>query len=896
MEEEAKEEISISEESDPEEAPQLDPREVNDLIFLVQSLGCTKYVGNVETYIKNEESIEFLKELYKHLRNENPDSTLKRLELGEWNIVESDLLKLLVSYPQDRQLAFYVIIVLVSLTEKPQKEHFNFQKCLETLQNYKLSFVTSKDALKVIVSHLAECMSKPSDERNEQHDQMLELIVYLFRNLLAIPDRSLSVFRGAQRVSVYNSREDNFKDLQRRLLHKLADETILEAIVYMAHDFTKNSARKLNLCFLEIFYYILKDFEPKKMFEDQEYSLLSAIRQKEREKKKLKMREMSSRHSKFGSNYKMKRSINGTSIVYHNPFKEQIELNKVPQQQTKAIRRKETTELTSKKELATVDSTLIKKIKHFASEVLEHCFEPLVESIFVEFYKESDKLEAEDKTCYFLFQAFMFEFLRCKCKGSQLEVSYVAEALKLPNFEYLYRSFVVEFKKTAKKDFNTREVHSAIKFLTQFLYLIQEMSQSSDELTNRNAKILMQNVFYHEMARVCRKAFDYWEPGVNKENLLLDIIELNQITFQMLEQYSKGKALTVRTEKIIQNKKPGDESEDYMSEEEPQSEVVYKERQLNFDIEFSLLVDPSVISKYCFVLRNYKENSHSVNLQVTEFLKRILKECQAEWVFFQLEYLNIFNNILNDRTIDSSLKELQQVVAEITHKFFELMKTNRLVVVEALFRIKDRATKNLILSNYEELELDQEPELSETVWTREEDELLVENYPTFKDLNNSVQALSSLFGNKTQSQVKARIKKLKLHKGTKNLDQLYEEVPDLRNALPKAYEKFGQEKVKEVLEVIKQEHKEFLELFDNCEYALVPLSPQDFEFYTDKVFENLLSSIGFRPPKDGEWCWRLNSTSEDLTQRIQDLLADESHEEPEEEFYSSGNFNSLFGN
>lgn len=76
--------ISGSEDSeDPVMEVHLDPKEINDLLFLVQSLGCTKTVGNVETYIKSPECVEFLKELYKILRNENPDSTLKRLELGE---------------------------------------------------------------------------------------------------------------------------------------------------------------------------------------------------------------------------------------------------------------------------------------------------------------------------------------------------------------------------------------------------------------------------------------------------------------------------------------------------------------------------------------------------------------------------------------------------------------------------------------------------------------------------------------------------------------------------------------------------------------------------------------------------------------------------------------------
>lgn len=434
-------------------------------------------------------------------------------------MVESDILKLLVSYPEDRQLAFYCIIVLVSLTEKPDRSHYNHQKYIESLQNYKLSVITSKDAIKVVVNHLAECLSKAPDQRNEQHDQMLELIVYLFRNLLAVPDKTSHILKATRGIAVYNSREDNMKDLQRRFLHKLADETVLEAFIYMCQDFTNPSMKKLNLCFLEIFFHIFKGFQPSSMWAKMPpVSLLQSLRNKEIENQKLQLRELPTRHSRFGSSYKIRRTLDQTSMVYHNPFKERIESNKMPGQMNRAKpqRKENMISLPTKKseqELAKIDKFLMDKIKSFANEVLEHCFSPLVETIFVEFYKDSERLENEDKTYYFLFQSFIFDFLRRKhyyeSETLDIDVSPVAEALKLPNFEYLYRSFLFEFKKTSKKEYNTRELHAALKFCTEFIYIVKDMNSSQTEITRRNAQILMQNVFYHEISKVCRRAFEY---------------------------------------------------------------------------------------------------------------------------------------------------------------------------------------------------------------------------------------------------------------------------------------------------------------------------------------------------------------------------------------------------
>jgi hypothetical protein len=103
--------------------PELSQEAKEELLLYVQGLGQETRVGNVKTYVKKDECLDSIKELCRLLRKDTGDQHLKQLCLGEWNIVASDLLKLLVKYPEDRQLAFYVIMLLVTLTEKPDKEH-----------------------------------------------------------------------------------------------------------------------------------------------------------------------------------------------------------------------------------------------------------------------------------------------------------------------------------------------------------------------------------------------------------------------------------------------------------------------------------------------------------------------------------------------------------------------------------------------------------------------------------------------------------------------------------------------------------------------------------------------------------------------------------------------------
>lgn len=889
----------------------LDPKEVNDLLFLVQSLGCTKTVGNIETYVKSKECIEFLKELYKLLRNENPDSPLKRLELGEWNVVESDLLKLLISYPEDRQLAFYTIVVLVSLTEKPTKTFSKLEKYNECLQQYKLSFITSKEAIKVIVNHLAECISKPIDERNEQHDQMLELIIYLFRNLLAIPDKTAQFIKAPKGVAIYNTREDSMKDLQRRFLHKLSDENVLDAFIYMSQDFTPASIRKLSLCFLEIFCHILTSFSPKAMWDQQQtISLLQILRDKAIQQDKERKRELSSRHSKFGSSYKMVRKVGEISLIYHNPFKEKIEINKIPGQssRTKPQRKDNMNSLTANRniqELARVDKDLIQKMKHFASEILEHSFQPILETIFTEFYKDSQVLEDQDKTNYFLFQGFFMQYLRHKHYAESevlnLDVNLIAGVFQKLNFEYFFRSIIMEFKKTARKEYNTRELHASIKFCIQYFYVIKDLLNSTSDKAKKNAQILLQTVFYREISTVCKRSFEYWRAGINDKEFLEDIAEFAHLTFKLLEDYSKGKLLTVRTERLRKAQK-SNEDEEF---EDQNEETAYHERQLNYIVEFSSLIDTEIISKYCFLLQRYKDNREEVNTWVCCFIKKVVVECETDWIFFQLEYLQIFDDILSDRLVPAKFKEIYDVCSLIVDRFFKLFKTNSLLPVESLFRVREKRIKNQIISNYEEVEnevplarleeIDLEEEFTKkpgqrerTEWTREEDSILLENFSAFQGTTSLYEHLSNLIPEKSPKDIQKRVKTLKLDKGLKIAKERLKEIhsEEYRNVFQdglEVFEKYTKPLTIQYIYKILNEFEEFSQIFPGSEFCVVPVEFQDFEFFSDSVFLNFLAGLGFSQPRNGEWCWRVTCSPESVKEILKQVEAYEPPVYDEEE-------------
>lgn len=350
------------------------------------------------------------------------------------------------------------------------------------------------------------------------------------------------------------------------------------------------------------------------------------------------------------------------------------------------------------------------------------------------------------------------------------------------------------------------------------------------------------------------------------------------MVFKLLEEYSQGKALTVRTDRILKRKKKErEEDEENLSQQEDEEEdTTYAERQLNFVVEFSLLIDGDVINKYLFLLKRFKENTEAVNVYVVTFLNRVVNECMAEWILFQIEYLNIFDEILNDKNSKSNpkYKDIYLLVSSVVAKFFGLFEKNRLLVVESLFKISDKNIKNQILNNYDglpsytqtnegDLEMDenlfsQPGKEKKTKWTRDEDEVIIENWNTFKDLESVYDILAGLLKSKTSQQVQKRVKILKLQKGIdkakETLREIYceEDIYDLRDAAPKAFKRYGKDSTLLALQTIIDDYKCFNEEVKTGEYAIIPTTIPQFELFSDKDFGALLISLGARPPGQGE--------------------------------------------
>jgi hypothetical protein len=177
------------------------------------------------------------------------------------------------------------------------------------------------------------------------------------------------------------------------------------------------------------------------------------------------------------------------------------------------------------------------------------------------------------------------------------------------------------------------------------------MASSSDEKNQRNAKILQANVFYNDLCIISQEAFKLFDHKKHHFSFLQDNIEFTHIMLEMLDEYSKGKVLTIQTQKkrkVKKNKKKAakkqrddldefaDElefSDDDFSEGDDEENV---ERTFNFVSELSRLVDYEVIEKYAYLLKNEAifKNKPLLLRACTSFFKRIISQTKQTWIFF----------------------------------------------------------------------------------------------------------------------------------------------------------------------------------------------------------------------------------------------------------------------
>ncbi len=269
------------------------------------------------------------------------------------------------------------------------------------------------------------------------------------------------------------------------------------------------------------------------------------------------------------------------------------------------------------------------------------------------------------------------------------------------------------------------------------------------------------------------------------------------------------------------------------------------ERDLNLVNEIEQLLDYSIISKilrlFNFKLisnknttyENYKEidnlKKENISKYIFNIFQRIVVKINSSWIFYQVEYLSIIQEIMNDKLFskDPYFTNLRNIFKIIIKNFFDLFNKNRLLIIESLFRYTGPMHKNQILSNYEHTEID------------------IDN-----DINNSYKELNDINNDKYLNVINNN------HDNLSDDDALYDgkilfERDDENVKVIKETKKRKEEEFSDNLDLIKWTENEDLILIDNYyEFKdhedYIDILDKLFPLKTSKDIKNRIKTLKLR--------------------------------------------------
>ncbi|KAH9677418.1 Timeless family protein [Citrus sinensis] len=213
--------------------------------------------GNRIGYSKGEQCSENLKDLLRFLRRDDPQKREVFKQVCKWSIVSKDLIPIIEHCQDDRNLVLNSVKVLVFLTMPIESSSNDIPQQIEYLWGLK-SAITCSDTVAVIVSLLEGPLENLEREAFTEDDwKLVQLVLTLFRNILAVQDIPLQQKAGGSAIQ-YVSLRDRFLEL-------LFNENVMDIIIVITQHVCGSCGyfRQDNLLLLEIFHYIFMGQDPE---------------------------------------------------------------------------------------------------------------------------------------------------------------------------------------------------------------------------------------------------------------------------------------------------------------------------------------------------------------------------------------------------------------------------------------------------------------------------------------------------------------------------------------------------------------------------------------------------------------------------------------------------------
>ncbi|XP_069614546.1 protein timeless homolog [Ranitomeya imitator] len=528
-----------------------------------------------DTYHKEPDCLESVKDLIRYLRHEDETRDIRQ-QLGAAQILQNDLVPLVTQHHNDKQLFDAVIRLMVNLTQPallcfgkvPQDPTFrhHFLQVVSYLQAYKEAFANER--LFVVLSEkLYDLLQMDWEQREEEHNLLIERILLLVRNLLHVPadpdeeknvDDDASIHDKVLWAIHMSGMDDLVKFLASSETEQQWSMHVLETVSLMFRD---QNAEQLAATGQGRF-----STERATDLKD-----LEILRQREMAEKKSRVFHRGTRHSRFGGSYIIQglKSIGDKDIIYHkglHNFENYThdlgkELKRVP-------RRKQQAKEAEMRHRSALNVRLF--LKEFCVDFLENCYNRLM--FLVKDHLIRERAQQHDETYYLWSMAFFMAFNRVH----KFRPEFVSETASIRTFHFIEQNLTnyYEMMLTDKKEATSwaRRMHLALKAYQELLMTINEMDHSKDGSVRESSKVIKNNIFYMmEYRELFLALFRKFDETKQPRSFLKDLVETTHLFLKMLEKFCKGKSTVMvqsRQVKRKKKKKPSRRQEQPKSSEE----------------------------------------------------------------------------------------------------------------------------------------------------------------------------------------------------------------------------------------------------------------------------------------------------------------------------------------
>ncbi|PCH36853.1 timeless-domain-containing protein [Wolfiporia cocos MD-104 SS10] len=556
------------------------------------------------------------------------------------------------------------------------------------------------------------CLTKNPKERKERDIQIINVILYLIRNLAFIKVLPPNMHLSADQAE--------FSSLQTRLVKTLSESNVLDLLLTIASSVTEDPMfNGWNTLLLEIFYLLFRGTTPVALAMDQSQNLqrLLAV---EGQRRRDFARKANSRHSRFGTTISVQ--LNPKKAQVSPPGEEHPDVGSSSQayvlhrqqainsesgsmfdmeKRRRAQRSKKVDELARDDNLS-LEAKLI--MQNLARTFVEACFNPFLSSLLKDIRAERPKITEKDNLRLLCVAKWFLEFFLCvrakKDQETPWDFGLVAEVTERHWIIWVLKRMQAAVEEKPKL---WNELQAGVECLTQLLFLLDAMSSSSDATTVDVAETLQQQIVYNgTVLDVAFESLPAYREGTQSLAYLDASVQLAYALMRMLERWEKkhgtaGEMYVRRKAKARRKSKDLSAAENdaegvlEVEEEDTHEEDEDDTDSMLFSVEkFQQKFSRSDITQTLLMyLARYKEFDSAEKMKrVVYLMHRQAVKGKAEGLFFNVSTLNLFKSILSaEKSLprDQAYEDLIALINFLLRRFFKAVEDDSFLIVETFF-------------------------------------------------------------------------------------------------------------------------------------------------------------------------------------------------------------------